>query len=134
MSDCVRLRSKTTSICAGSLNKAVSLKVRSITPAPGGSVDYTETMVTLADTYAMIETPNAHKIFDGVSPVGSPISHVFYIRYRSDVTNETFILFDSVYYDILQITNLNAENRYLKLDTTRSGPSSSNASVVSAIS
>ena len=110
------------------------MQSRTLTAPTGGINDYTETMTTLASVYALVETPNSDDQFDGLSLPGNIVffSHSFYIRYRTDVTNETFILMNGIYYDILHLTNLEETNRFLKLDCARSGPLNTPASTVHA--
>jgi head-tail adaptor len=84
----------------------------------------------------MIETPKSVSVINGVDLGGATAvqpTHIFYIRYRSDVTNETFISYASKYYDILRFTNLDEQNKFLKLEAVLSGSTSSAASKVNAV-
>ena len=132
MASCNKIHSSNRSVCIGNMDRLIALQSRTLTAPTGGDSDYEETMVTIASVYALVETPGSDAQFGSISLPGSPVffSHTFYIRYRADVTNETFILMSGIYYDILHITNLEETNRFLKLDCARSGPSTAPASVV----
>lgn len=134
MAGCNKIHSSSRSVCIGNMDRLIALQSRTLTAPTGGDSDYEETMVTIASVYALVETPGSDTQFGTISIPGSTnfFSHVFYIRYRTDVTNETFVLMNGVYYDILHITNLEETDRFLKLDCVRSGPSTAPASTVSS--
>lgn len=128
----VRKRGTVKMVEVGSMNMPISYQVRVLTPpVEGGTSDYTEVLTTFLNTYAAVGTPASYEVFDGITPTGSQVTHIFFTRYRSDVTNETFVLCRGILYDIIKITVFEEGTRYMKLDCARSGPSSSAASSAS---
>ncbi len=120
MATCKTISRTKTGICAGSLNRRILIQRRSLTSPDGTTVDYGSTFVDVATVWAMVETPAAYKIFDGVSLPPSaqqnPLSHIFYIRYRPDVTDELCVIFKGIRYNIIRLVNLEENDDFLRLE------------------
>lgn len=97
-------------ICAGDLNRKITIETREITSPT--SVDYTQTFTTKSNVWSAIKTKSPGvEIFDGVNVKGTA-THFFYIRYISNVTFEDMVEHNNKYYRILQVENLNEDNLF----------------------
>lgn len=102
------------------MNRLISLQDRSITPPSGDDVDYSETFTGNADVWAMVDTKRGETVFDGTN-TERDVTHRFYIRYLSGITAETWIEENNIKYDILDVENLNEENRFMLLRASKRG-------------
>lgn len=118
MSVCVRIRGKRHYLCLGDLDREIFLTNRSITPPVFGSTDFLETFVNNEEpSWVMVEHVQGKTHFDGVE-TETPITHNFYMEYDEEVdTNQSewWILFESRYFDILRIIDLDERHEWLKL-------------------
>lgn len=120
MSKCIRLKRKHRKICVGDLNKNCILQDRSIT-APASGVDATETFTeNTPDVWAKIETSKGETVFDGTD-TEIDVTHKFTIRFLTGITAETWILFNSVRFDILDVQNFEERDEWLLLLCTNKG-------------
>ena len=131
MAVCVKIKGKKRQICAGDLDRLITLENRAIQPPESGSVDYTE-LFSPKDTsggeqpspdgeiWAMIETAHGSTVFDGTSPE-RVIDHKINIRYIEGVTSETWVLADGVRFDIVSVEDLDFRHEWLRLNCTLRG-------------
>ena len=112
---CQNVQIKRRRICLGDLNRQVTLKTRAIdTPDTPTDYDYDQEFTTLATVWAAIQTMSGKDLFDGVNMIGTA-THIFYIKYRSDVTAETMIEYQSKNYRILRTEDLDQNNEFMAL-------------------
>jgi len=114
MAKCNKIYRTIDKICAGSLNKSIIVHTRTIANKSASSVDFTEVFSNPQTVWAMIETVNGITIFDDVNQE-RVVTHNFYIRYIAGITSESWIEFDSRYFNILKVDALNEDKRFLKL-------------------
>jgi len=122
MAICKKIRRTNEVVCTGDLNRLVTIQVRELKPPTGNSVDYGEEFVTAKDVWAMIETVGNETFFAGTNTVRI-VTHLFYIRYISNVeiTSENWIKYDGNYFDIIDVENLDYNDRFLKIRANRRG-------------
>ena len=128
MSVCVKINGKKRTLCAGALDRVITLENRAITVTPN-NVDFVETFSAPVEVAAAIETSRGSTLFDGVN-VEQVITHKFYIRYDSSVTAETWILFESKRYDIVDVENLEERSQWMLLRCNQKGLSAKAATSV----
>lgn len=114
MADCVAKVQKSKTVCIGSLNKKIIVQTRSIAPPMGGSVDYTLDFIDYKTVWALVETKQGSTTFDETN-TEKVWSHDFYIRYIPNVTFENWVTYNSKYYDIISVENLNMDDRFYRL-------------------
>lgn len=114
MPKCISIKKPDRKICAGDLRDKIVIQVRTITPPATSGVDFTEAFSSDATVWSMVETKMGVEIFNGTSLKGVA-THYFYIRYRADLTAESWLKFNSKYYDILDVQNLDERNEFLLL-------------------
>ena len=112
MAQCTLVKFKHRRICIGDLNRVVSLMTRTL-DAPQSSVDFGHTFTDLT-TWAALATVKGKDVFAGTN-MSTLISHIFYVRYRSDVTAEWWIKYKSKNYDIVDTENLEERNEFLAI-------------------
>lgn len=125
MAKCVTLQRTNTKICSGSLNKLITIFTRDITPGinPYGvapDTHYDENFTALTQAWALIVPKNGDVIFNDIS-IDTKATHDIYIRYIVGITQENWLTFDGFRYDILDVTNVDQNNRYLLLECNISG-------------
>jgi len=111
---------KKTSLCVGDLNRKITLQNRDIQPPQFGSADFTEEFSNLKSIFAALETPTGKVVFDGLN-VERVVTHVFYIRYLSSVSTETWILFKGKRFEIIKMKNLEESDSWLALMSSERG-------------
>jgi len=127
MAICKKIRRTSKRVCIGALNRKIILEVRTITPPVGGSVDFTETFTEPTTVWANVVTKTGTEIFDETNTVQN-ISHEIYIRYTPNITPEKWAKLSSIdsgiddYLDIINVENINEENRFYKLSCSFRGP------------
>lgn len=119
MAICVRLSRKKRKPCIGDLDTEIVLQNRVITPLTT-SVDFQETFSTNATVWAMINTTRGKTAFDS-SNVERDISHEFTIRFVSNITAETWVLFDGKRLDIVDVEDLEERHEWLVLRCAERG-------------
>lgn len=127
MPQCKRIQSQNRKVCIGDLRNKITLQVRTI--APPSNVDFTEVFTSPVDVFAMVKTLIGTVVFDGVE-TDQAATHDFFIRYRADVTAETWILWDDVRYDILRVEDLDGRRTFLRLRSAESGDAGKNMSAI----
>lgn len=123
-----RIKQKADKVCIGSLNSRIIIYDRDITASSTSSVSYTETLSGAVTVWAMVRTITGKDIFDGVNVIGTA-THEFYIRYRDGITAAKWVEYNSKYYDILSVENLNEENGFLKLNCNIRGEKNKTANL-----
>ena len=130
MAKCVKLRRTKTQVCTGSLDKLIEIYQRDLTP-PTNSLtvdpDYTETFTLLYTIWSMIETPKGKVIFDDVGE-DIIITHYFYIRHVDNITAQNWIVYNGNRYDIKNVTDLEENRLYLRLECAIRGSVDKDAS------
>lgn len=112
MANCSPIKTKPFRVCIGDLKDRIVINSRSITSPLGSGVDFGESFIDPVTTYAMIETAIGETIFDATN-TEKIVTHHFYIRFLRNLTAEGWILFKEKYYDILNVENMNEEDRFM---------------------
>lgn len=128
MPKCVKIQKKIKGVCVGDLSTKITLCTRTISAPALSSVDYGETFTEVKTLYALVDTTRGLQTFDGVN-ITNPYSHLFYIRYDASVTFEYWIKYNSEYFRIIDVENLNEENRFLLMRCTKRGSTAINANL-----
>lgn len=121
--NCSPISRKPDVVCIGDMKYPITINTRSLTTAPADGVDYAETFTSPKLAYAMIETVAGETIFDSTN-TEKVITHNFYIRYIPDLSFEGWVLFRGRYYDIVNVEDLNEEERFTLIRANVRGPSS----------
>lgn len=108
-------------ICIGSLDTAITLKKRSITAPIQNSVDYTQTFTEDTVVWAKIKTSGRGEIIFDRTNTARIVTHLFYIRFLTGITAQTWIELESINYDILSTTDLEEKHEWLLLKATKRG-------------
>lgn len=122
MANCQKIVRKSKRVCIGSLNKKIDIELRQITPPIGGNVDFGESFTLVKTVWAMVETIGHREFFDNTNTMRVKTHH-FYIRYipNVEITAENWVKYNSEYYDILGVQDLNEEHRFYLLEATVRG-------------
>ncbi len=127
MAVCKRIKAQNRKICAGDLRNRITLQGRFIIPPTED--DFTERFTDTANVFAMVKTLIGTVVFDGVD-TDVAATHDFFIRYRSDVTAETWIEWNDIRYNILRVEDFDGRRTFLRLRCTESGETSKNMSAI----
>jgi SPP1 family predicted phage head-tail adaptor len=102
------------------MNQQITLQNRSIQAPTGSGVDYDEDFDGDNIVWALVETVEGETIFDSTN-IEQVVTHHFYIRFVQGVTSETWVDYQSVKYDILDVENLDERDEWLLLRTNSRG-------------
>jgi head-tail adaptor len=120
MAICKKIRRVDKRICIGAMNRKIILQVRTLTPPDQDGVDFNEVFTEPKTVWANIVTVNGIILFDNTN-TAREISHDLYIRYIANLSAQSWVTLvskDSTsdqYLDIIQVENLNEENKFLRL-------------------
>jgi len=129
MSKCIPIINKKKEVCIGAMNKRIIIQIRTITPPELGGVDCGELITDRRKVWAFIRTVKGETLFNNTS-IQRVMTHEFYIRYFSDVTFEkNWIEYKNEYYDIIDVENINLENKYYLISANRRGIKSNKANL-----
>ena len=106
--------------CIGTLKKTVSLeqRVKSKFASNQSKLEYKYTEI--AKIKCGIKTVSGNIIRDGIA-INDGASHLFVMRYRENMTQELFLNYNLYRYDILDVTNVNEDNKWLEVRAKKVG-------------
>lgn len=120
MTACEKIVGRKRQVCAGDLDRLITLQIRNIEAPVFDAVDYSMAFTTINDLWAMVETKKGTTIFDGTN-IERIVDATFYIPFIPDITAESWILFEGIRYDIIRVEDLDLRHDYLALYTTTRG-------------
>jgi len=129
VSICDKKIAKHRSFCVGSLNERITIYSRQLKSPTLSSVDFSEDFTLTYTVWASIETVNGSELFDGVN-LSNAYDHKIVIRYKSDITKEYYIVFNSIRYEIIDVENLDEANEWLVIKCKKKGSTTLNATAV----
>ena len=88
--------------------------------------DLAERFQPSVTVWASIKTVTGKTIFQDVN-TDVALSHEIYIRYRSDISTETWIEFNNMLFDIVAMENLEERKEWWRLACTQRGDSDDEA-------
>lgn len=117
---CGNIKRKADKICVGDLKRLIKIINRKIEPA---DISHTMDFDSFNSVRARVDTRRGIDFFNGVNTENAP-THYFYVRYNVDVEMNYTIEFRDNYYLVVDVENLNEENRFLKISAVKNGPKS----------
>lgn len=110
-------------ICLSAFNKTVIIQLREIQTPGQNSVDYSINLSEQLTVRAMVETVRGVTIFDNTN-TERDISHKITLKFRTNsvITAQNYAKIGSVLLDIVDVENVNEDNRYLVLRCALRGP------------
>jgi head-tail adaptor len=117
---CEPIKQKKDRVCIGDLSTKIEVETRDIT-APTGGVDFDESFGTFKTLWAMVQTAGTGETIFDESNIEQSITHHFYVRYVPNFNFQKWIKYKDQYYNILDVENLNEEDRFLKIRATVRG-------------
>jgi SPP1 family predicted phage head-tail adaptor len=113
MPKCKVIKKTHTKVCAGDMDEEITLRNRNIKGVTSG-VDFTEEFSRDLDVWAMLETLTGVTAFDNTN-TEKVVTHKFLISFVEGVTAETWVLFKSKNYVIVNVENPEERDEYLVL-------------------
>jgi SPP1 family predicted phage head-tail adaptor len=113
----------------GDLRERIELFAKNIQAPVFNSASHTQEFTLIAEVWAKIVTrsPGEDTFTDvNVQPQNrvAQATHIFTIRYRSDISAETVVLYEGNYYEILNIDDTETRNEYWVIHAKLLGDSS----------
>lgn len=121
MVNCTPIKAKPFRICTGDMKFKIEIFMRQITPSTNNGVDFGEEFVSSRIYYAMVETNAGLTVFD-VTNTEKIVTHTFYTRFIYNLTEENWLVFRDRNYDIINVENLNEQNRFMAIRCCLRGP------------
>ncbi len=116
-------------LCVGDLDTRVILHNRLLQEPDFGEVDFKEDFKALQEVWAKIKTTSGKAFFSGAH-VDVSVTHEISIRYRADVSSETWIeLLDGRLLDVVAVENLEERDEWLVMPCTERGDKSLGSAV-----
>jgi SPP1 family predicted phage head-tail adaptor len=107
-------------VCLGDLDKRIKLHSRAIQPPQFQSLDLTERFEQTKEVWAKVITVTGKTIFAGIN-LDVALTHEIDIRYRDDVSSETWVEFEGNLLDIVATEDLEERHEFLRLACTARG-------------
>lgn len=120
MGRCTFVRPKKRKLCIGDLDTLIEIQSRELVVPFFESTDFDLNFTPNFQAWAAIETVNGQVFFDGTNEERR-ITHNIYIQYNSTVTAESWILLNGRRLDILEVNNLDEQDKWLLLICTDRG-------------
>jgi SPP1 family predicted phage head-tail adaptor len=105
-------------VCAGDLRYPITLHVRDLTPPD--NVDFGVTFTTTKTVRAAVVINNPISDVDDTN-TNALNTHLFYVRYDSAIDNAYMVEWDSTYYTVNSIEELDFRKNFLKLICSERG-------------
>jgi CRISPR/Cas system endoribonuclease Cas6 (RAMP superfamily) len=121
MAICKNIPKTNTRYCVGDMRRLIEVQIRDITPPPANSVDHDEDFTFFIFMHAIIETVNGISVFDETNTVVGVASHKFIVPFRGGITFENWIRFKGKRFRILDVTNIDDEDKFIVLRATERG-------------
>ena len=100
-------------ICPSKFTSLIKIQERSLL-TDNMSVDFNENFIDTETVWAGCKTTRGQEVFGDIN-TAREITHIFTIRYLDYLTQEYYILYDNKRYDILDVENIDEENRFMRL-------------------
>lgn len=108
-------------VALGDLNEKIDIQTRTLrSQFESGDNTADEVFVTVASPWSCIETIRGQNFFDNIEQGLNP-THAFYIRFRPLTSQEFWIWYRGVRYDILDVENMDERSEFLKLSCRATG-------------
>ncbi len=114
---CTKIRGKNRQLCAGDLDRKITLTDREIQTTEIGAPDFGEDFPNPITRWAMVVTESGDEFF-AFNNLNKAVTHSFYCRYDSAVTAQNYIEFEGDRYDILSVEDLDERHEWLRLKCT----------------
>jgi len=111
---CVKIKGRKRQICAGDLDRRITLTGRTIQTTEIGTPDFGEDFPDAIQRWAMILTEKGDEVF-AFNNVDRVFSHSFYLRYDPVITASYYVEFDGNRYDILNVEDLDERHEFIRL-------------------
>ena len=98
----------------GDMKHRIQIYDRTIKEPTDATGNYSLDFKKKITVWASIKSVVGIVVFDSVN-MDKTVSHLMTIRYLPFITQEHWIWYDSKYYDIIKIENLNEQNRFQRL-------------------
>lgn len=118
MAKCKRIRIVHRKYCAGDLRERITLQDRDIVEP--FDINFTEEFSNPVVVPAAVQTIQGASFFDDTN-IEQFTTHDFIIRFRPEVTQETWILWQKERYDIIVVEKIDGRNEWMKLRCTIRG-------------
>lgn len=118
MAKCKRIRIAHRKYCAGDLRERITLQDRDIVEP--FDINFTEEFTNPVVVPAAVQTVQGVSFFDDTN-TEQFTTHDFIIRFRANVTTQTWILWQNVRYNIVLAEQIDGRNEWLKLRSTVRG-------------
>lgn len=129
MPECLYIKPKVKKYCLGSLSSKIQLIRRVIDVDNSSSVDYGITKTTISTVWASIETIKSIARFSDINIEDLP-THKFTIKYLAGMDKDVTVSYNSKYFRVLTIENVDEENQWLVLHCTERGTTTKQANEV----
>lgn len=99
-------------LCVGDLQFYITIQTRILTSPT--DIDIIETYTKLADVWASVTTKAITAPMSKTN-TNEDITHFFYIRYRTDITIDNWILLDNKRYKIVAVKDIDFFKNFLEM-------------------
>ena len=108
---CKKVRIPRRSLCAGDLNRLITVDCRTLDFPDDSTTDYSNTFNSAKKVWAGLRTTKGKDVFFATN-VDQAVTHVFYMRYLSWLTSDQWINYRGQNYDIIEVENLDEANEW----------------------
>lgn len=128
MAVCNSIKKNTNKVCIADLNKKVIIQYASSSANNAPNANAESSFTALATVWAMVKTTPNREFVNGVN-IENGVNTDFYIRHDSsiDFSKKVWIEFNNERFKVINVENIDFENRFMRLRAVERGVKTLNA-------
>lgn len=111
MAECIKVRIKHRSLCAGDLDRKITIMNRTLETTEDATTDSVNKFKKEKDVWAALRTTKGKDMFFATN-LDIGVTHVFYTRHFEWLTSRQWICYGGKKYDIVEVENLDERSEW----------------------
>lgn len=111
MVQCAKIRVKHRTLCAGDLDRRISVLCRSLKAPTDSTTDFKNEFTKTKKLWAALRTTSGTEVFVDTN-LAIEVTHIFYIRHMTTMKADKWLEFKGKNYDILKVENIDGRDEW----------------------
>lgn len=112
MAQCTKIRIKHRRLCAGDLDRMITVKCRTIETPSDDTTDFKNKFFDSKKLWSALKTTKGKDVFFATN-LDQAVTHVFYTRYVSWITADNWIEYNGLNFDILESEDIDERGEWM---------------------